>query len=105
MSVEGSAVALMPRSIFTVLFYHTLQRKFLELLYSFLFLERSAQSQPLGIKSLMPRKFFKALVIICISVCLVIFFAHYISEEWPNPAKIEQEKRIVEAMVNPFLNF
>ncbi len=54
------------------------------------------------ITSLMPRKFFKALVIICIFVCLVIFLAHFISEEWPNPAKIEQEKLIVEAMVNFF---
>ncbi len=55
------------------------------------------------IKSLMPRKFFKALVIIGILLCLVIFFAQFISAEWPNPAKIEQEKMIVAAMVNPFL--
>ncbi len=52
----------------------------------------------------MARKFFKALVIISILLCLVIFFGHFISEEWPNPAKIEQEKMIVEAMVN-FLIF
>jgi hypothetical protein len=57
------------------------------------------------IKSLMPRKFFKALVITSIFLCLVIFFGHFISAEWPNPAKIEEEKMIVEAMVNPFFNF
>jgi hypothetical protein len=54
------------------------------------------------ITSLMPRKFFKALVIISILLCLVMFFAHFISAEWPNLAKIEQEKMIVEAMVKFF---
>jgi hypothetical protein len=80
-----------------------LQRKFLELSF-YLFFENALRSLSLSlgmvrITSLMPRKFFKALVIISIFLCLVIFFGHFITEEWPNPAKIEQEKMIVEAMV------